>query len=113
MRINHIMTGIDAQYPRDNPVLSAYVVGSDTLDVIAVTIIIQLLLREWWFKKCSICRPKDRQIARALPPCITKSSTSYTTNVIVGDKVKFQSPILAYTLENMKVNIICMEKLNY
>jgi len=83
------------------------------LDVIAATVIFQLLLREWWFKKCSICRPKDRRVARVLAPWITKSTTGYSTNVIIGDKVKLQSPILAYTLGNMEVNIVCMAKLNY
>lgn len=29
---------------------------------------------------------------------LTNLPTSYSTNVIIGDKVKFQSPIPAYTL---------------
>jgi len=107
------MTGIDAQYPRDHPVLNGCMVGSHTLDVMAATVIIQLLLGERWFKKSSICRPKDRRVATVLAPWITKSTTGYSTNVIIGNKVKFQSPILAYTLGNMEVNIVCMAKLNY
>lgn len=86
-------------------------IGSNTLDMIAAGIINQLLLREWWFKKCSICCPKNRRVARVLALCIPKSSTSYSTNVIIGDKVKFQSPILAYTLfGNMEINPLCLAK---
>jgi hypothetical protein len=99
MRFSNTITGTHAQYARENPALCLCVAGSHISNMVTVTVIIQLLIREWWFKKCSsICSPKHRGITRALAPSVTEPSTYYSANVIIGDKVKLQSAILAYTL---------------
>lgn len=60
MMIDNIITGIDAQDPRDSSVLGCCMIGIHALNMFTSNIMIQLLLREWLFKKCCICSPKDR-----------------------------------------------------